>query len=571
MDRKFVSFGVSCCARTGTHKWRSHATLAVMSLAFLVLVGRAFWIQVANSGFYIEQGRARYQRRESLRVPRAKILDRNGNVLAIGEPIYDLWVDPKHFAEATIAQLEVISLALAVPAERLKSYRFASSRFIYLKRLVNVDTAELLLAKGIPGLYGVRGEKRYFPEGALAAQIVGLAGRAGQGVEGVELAANKLLSGTTERRIVVVDRLGRVVEDPEYAGIPESSANVVLSIDRNIQRMAFDALKQGIEHSEAKAGCAIVVDVVSGEILALVNMPTFDPNDGVTKKMTPTRNRALTDAFEPGSTIKPIVVALALEKGVISGDTRFDTAPGTLRFHGKVVHDTSNHGCIDTAEIISKSSNIGMVKISELLSAKEMWRNFREFGLGSLPLSGFPGGTAGVLHSPTRWRPIEQATMAYGYGLSVSIAQLARAYQVLANEGVIMPLSLYHSGSAHLSGRRVVSSATARSVRLMLEKTVEPGGTATMAGVPGYRVGAKTGTVRKSDGNGYRSGQYLSIMAGIAPMSNPRIVVAVMIDTPTKGSFYGGPVAGPIFAGILRGVLPYLGVVPDKTLIAAER
>ncbi|AKM31304.3 hypothetical protein AB870_15975 [Pandoraea faecigallinarum] len=571
MGRKFVSFGVPYRARTDTHRWRSHAMLVVMSLAFAALVGRAFWIQVANSDFYIAQGRARYQRRESLRVPRAKIVDRNGNILAIGEPIYDLWVDPNRFAGASTAQLEIVSSALDVPVERLKRYRLASSRFIYLKRLVDVDTAELLLAKEIPGLYGVRGEKRYFPEGALAAQIIGLAGRAGQGVEGIELAANKWLKGSVERRVVVVDRLGRVVEDPEYAGIPEPSANVVLSIDRNIQRMAFDALKQGIERSEAKAGCAIVVDVVSGEILALVNMPTFDPNDGAGKQMTPTRNRALTDAFEPGSTIKPIVVALALEKGVISERTRFDTAPGTLRFHGKVVHDTSNHGCIDTTEIISKSSNVGMVKISELLSATEMWRNFRAFGLGGLPLSGFPGVTAGVLHPPTRWRPIEKGTMAYGYGLSVSIAQLARAYQVLANDGVIMPLSLYHSEGGHLPGTRVISSATARSVRWMLEKTVEPGGTATMASVPSYRVGAKTGTARKNDGNGYRSGQYLGIMAGIAPMSNPRIVVAVMIDTPTRGTFYGGPVAGPIFARILKGVLPYLGVVPDKALIAVGR
>ncbi|WP_260466822.1 peptidoglycan D,D-transpeptidase FtsI family protein [Pandoraea apista] len=545
--------------------------LAVISLAFIVLAGRAFWIQIANSDFYIAQGRARYQRRESLRVPRARIVDRNGNVLAIGEPIYDLWVDPKRFAETSIAQLQVISSTLGIPIERLKSYRLASNRFIYLKRLVDVDSAELVLAKGIPGLYGVRGEKRYFPEGALAAQVVGLAGRAGQGVEGVELAANKRLGGTVERRVVVVDRLGRVVEDPEYAGIPEPSADVVLSIDRNIQRMAFDALKQGIERSEAKAGCAIVVDAASGEILAMVNMPTFDPNDDASKKMMPTRNRALTDAFEPGSTIKPIVVALALEKGVISERTTFDTAPGTLRFHGRVVHDTSNHGCINTAEIISKSSNIGMVKISELLSAEQMWRNFRAFGLGGLPLSGFPGITAGVLRPPARWHPIEQGTMAYGYGLSVSIAQLARAYQVLANGGVIMPLSLYHSSVPHLPGPRVVTAATATSVLLMLEKTVEPGGTATMAGVPGYRVGAKTGTARKSDGNGYRSGQYLGIMAGIAPMSNPRIVVAVMIDTPTKGSFYGGPVAGPIFARILKGVLRYLGIVPDKALIAARR
>lgn len=564
MTKKYVSYGNSYRGGSGLAEWRSRALLVLISFAFLALLVRGFWVQVLNSKFYIERGQARYERLALTHIRRAKILDRNGSVLAISEPVYDLWVDPKQFSGASQDQVKRLAKSLSLSATQVGGYRESSGRFVYVKRLVDMRTALPLLASGIPGLHGQLDEKRYFPEGELAAQVVGLAGREGRGVEGIELAANKRLGGVVEKRVVVVDRLGRVIDDPDYRDTPSMSENLSLSIDRNIQRLAFDALKRGMVRTAAKSGCAIVLDSATGEILALVNAPTFDPNDRNSSRDLPARNRALTDAFEPGSTIKPVVVALALDRGFIRENTLFDTAPGVLRFHGAMIHDTSNHGVISTTDVIAKSSNIGMVKISELLSSSDMWQNFRSFGLGAPPLEGFPGVTSGVLHAPGHWHALEQGTMAYGYGLSVSLVQLAGAYQILANNGVRVPLSLYRDSVQKAPELRVISEVTAKSIQKMLEATVMPGGTATMARLADYRVGAKTGTARKSDGEGYASGRYMGMMVGMAPMSAPRIVVAVVIDTPTKGSIYGGPVAGPIFGEILGATLSYLKVLPDR-------
>lgn len=570
MRRDHISFSQSYAISQPLPEWRSRVVVAFISLAFFALVARGFWVQVWNSRFYIQRGEARYGRLLSARAPRAQIVDRNGNVLAIGEPADDLWVDPRFFVNANEGQVHVIASVLSLSYEEVEAYRRSNRRFVYLKRLVAHSTAAPLLAQDIPGLYGVRGERRFFPEGELAAQVVGLAGRGGDGVEGVELAANSQLKGRGETREVVVDRLGRVIEDPEYKGVLLPAERLELSIDRNIQRMAFDALKRGVARSEAQAGCAIVLDTATGEILALVNVPTFDPNVPSSGGVLPIRNRALTDAFEPGSTIKPLVVAMAMERGVIRPQTMFDTSPGVLHFHGAEIHDTSNHGTISTVDVIAKSSNIGMVKISEMLASRDMWGGFRQFGVGAMPLTGFPGVTSGMLHAPSHWRPLEQATMAYGYGLSVSLAQLAGAYQALANDGVKVPLTLYRRQKPAVDTVRVVSRRVATQVRDMLEAAVASGGTATMGALPNYRAGAKTGTARKSDGGGYAARKYIGVFAGIAPMSLPRIVVAVMIDTPTKGSFYGGPVAGPVFAEIAQNSLSYLGVRPDRVRSAAK-
>lgn len=544
------------------YRWRSRAVVFLFFLGFVALIGRALWIQGLNSSFYISHGRSRTERRTLLVAPRARIVDRNGNVLAISEPVYDLWVDPKFFVNASLDQIRFLAIALSVSQARISQYQHEQSRFIYLKRTVATEQALELLAEHIPGVYGLKNEKRYFPEGKLAAQVVGIAGRAGNGEEGVELAANGRLRSKSETRTVTVDRLGNVVADPEYRGLPVPPSDVVLSIDRNVQRMAFDALSTGVEKSKAKAGCAAVIDTNTGEILALVNLPTFDPNAPSADGLSPLRNRALTDAFEPGSTIKPIVVALALDKGIIGTNTRFDTSPGVLHFHGSTIHDTSNHRVITTSEIIAKSSNIGMAKISERIPNELMWNNFRDFGVGTPPLRGFPGVTAGVLRPPNQWHPIEKATMAYGYGLSVSLIQLAGAYQVLANDGIKLPLSIYHRKFV-TQGVRIIASKTAKSVQRMLESAVEPGGTAAIARLSDFRVGAKTGTARKFNGEGYASGQYFALMVGIAPMSAPQIVVAIMIDTPRRGSFYGAAVAGPIFSEITSGVLGYLKTIPD--------
>ncbi|WP_186106078.1 peptidoglycan D,D-transpeptidase FtsI family protein [Burkholderia gladioli] len=568
MSREHFSFHRSPGVPAGLPAWRSRLVVLLLTLGFLALVARAAWVQVAHREFFVEQGRRRYERTFSAVALRSKILDRRGNVLAISEPVDDLWLDPQDFARATPGQVGELAAALHLSPASVDAFRRRGGRFAPLRRAVPLDVARPLLASAIPGLHAIAAQKRYFPEGDALVQVIGITGRDGAGLEGVELAGNAALRGQAASRTLIVDRLGRAVTEPRDSDLPEPQPDLVLSIDRQIQRLTQEALARGVERTAAAAGCAIAVDVASGEILALANVPSFDPNDPGALAGGPPRNRALTDTFEPGSTIKPLTVSLALADGLITPGTRFDTSPGVLEFHGARIRDTSDHGVIDTGQVIAKSSNIGMVKISQLLSAQAMWDNFRRFGLGGVPLEGFPGVVSGTLRNPHRWGPVEQATMSYGYGLSVSLAQLARAYVILANDGHATRLSLLHEMPDLRDARpgaAVIPAAVAARVRAMLEETVAPGGTATMARLPDYRVGAKTGTARKSDGrHGYAAGQYRAVFVGMAPMSRPRVVVAVMIDTPRKVSYYGGPVAGPVFAAITEGALHVLGVPPDR-------
>ncbi|VVE26373.1 peptidoglycan D,D-transpeptidase FtsI family protein [Pandoraea anhela] len=584
MPRKLISFNTHVSHRRDLPEWRSKCVVFCITMAFLVLIARALWVQVINRQFYEAQGERRYERVVTFTPQRARILDRRGNVLAISEPVDDLWADPAHFRQATRDQIQEIAAALDLPFAAVAALAQAPNRFRYLKPTVQIPVADALLAQGIPGVHATRTERRFFPEGAATAQIVGITGRDGDGREGLELSLNRQLNGQSGQRKVIVDRLGRVIDKPTQTKRAEISPDLVLTIDRQIQRIAFDALAKGVARTGAEAGAAIVVDPRSGDILALANVPAYDPNVGASAERVPVRNRALTDAFEPGSTIKPLTVALALSRKLIRPDTVFHTSPGVIRFHGSEIRDTSNHGDLTTAQIISKSSNIGMVQISSMLDARAMYENFARFGLGQAPVKGFPGTVAGTLRPPGKWGPVEQATMSYGYGLSVSLAQLADAYAVLANKGVRVPLRLVDRGADSTTAsasnaqpnlamnpamdpaasQRVVPESVANSVLDMLEQTVAPGGTATMARLPDYRVGAKTGTARKSVGRGYERGKYRGVFVGVAPMSAPCLVVAVMIDTPTKVSYYGGPVAGPVFAEIAEQTLHVLGVRPDK-------
>lgn len=543
--------------------WRARVVLVLIAAGFGALAVRAFWVQVVSQEFYVYQGRLRYERTVEAAPPRARVLDRNGNILAISEPVADLWVVPQEFVAATPQQRQRVAQALGIPLTEVVARAGSDRRFQYLKRHAPLGVAHALRAENIPGLNFTETSRRSFPAGSDIANVIGLTGIDGQGLEGIELANERQLRGSVGRRRVIVDRLGRVVEQLITFSTPQSGQDIALSIDMRIQRVAMQALNAAMERSAASAASAIVVDTRTGEILAMANLPSTDPENPASMRAAGMRNRAVTDTFEPGSTIKPLTVALALELGRVGLDTRFDTAPGALEIHGARIRDSRNFGTLDLSQVVAKSSNIGMVRIAQRLSPEEMWENFRRFGLGEKPLQDYPGVAPGRLRPAQRWKPIEQATMAYGYGLSVSLAQLAEAYAAFGNDGLRPPLTLY--ADAELAPAvRIMSPGVARAVLLMLEASAMPGGTARVAMMDSYRVGAKTGTARKHDGRGYAAGKYRATFAGLAPVSNPKLVVAVMIDEPARGSYYGGPAAGPVFAEIMRGALRILAIPPDR-------
>lgn len=542
--------------------WRSKCLLALLGLAGCALVVRALWVQGVDSNFYVQQGQRRYERSIPSAYPRARVLDRNGVVLAISESVQDMWIVPQEFAAASAQDRADLARDLALAPEEVQAKAASDKRFLYLKRAVPTPLALTLRKRAIPGLNFTETTRRSFPEGADIAPLLGIISQDGQGQEGIELARDAQLQGRAGRRNVIIDRLGREVDAARPGTPAQAGQDVRLSIDMRLQRSAMIALAASIEKFGAAAGCAIVVDTRSGEILALANLPSFDPNAPGGYARDGMRNRALVDTFEPGSTLKPLTVAAALTAGRITATTRIDTSPGVIEVYGNRIRDTSNHGELDIRGVVAKSSNIGMVRIAQTLSAQQMWDNFRLFGLGDRPIADYPGVTPGSLRPAARWKPIEQATMAYGYGLAVSLAQLAEAYTAFGNDGLRVPLSLY-AAAQPAPPVRVATPEIAWEVLGMLEAAVEPGGTARVARMERYRVGAKTGTARKQVGRGYAPGKYRAVFVGLAPLSHPRLVVAVMIDEPSRGSYYGGPVAGPVFAQIMRDSLRILGVPPD--------
>lgn len=567
MPHPSISFHRHAATKPALPKWRSHVVLLLLCIGFASLCVRAFWVQCIRSDFYIRQGRKRYEHAIERAPGRGRVLDRNGAVLAISEPVQDVWIEPADFSRASAAERASIASLLGLAARELADKAASRKQFLYLKRGVAIEPAARVAALGAPGVHLSAAARRYYPGGSDFAQLVGFTGLDGHGLEGVERAEDRTLAGAASRADVIVDRLGRAVENVSAPSPGRPGDDVVLSIDRRIQHVAMVAVQRSITRFAAAAGCAIVLDARTGEILALANAPTFDPNRQSGAYDARFRNRALSDVFEPGSTIKPVTVALALQQGIVTPDTRFDTSPGVLKLYGSVIHDTSNHGDIPVTQVIAKSSNIGMVKIAGRLAAKDMWQAFRDFGIGERPLANFPAIARGTLRPAARWKPIEQATMAYGYGLSVSLSQLADAYTVFARDGRRRPLSLVRATSPR-AGLDVVSPRTAAQIRDMLEAAVAPGGTAGIARLPDYRVGAKTGTARKQSGAGYARGKYHAVFVGMAPMSDPRLIVAVMIDEPSKGSYYGGPVAGPVFGEIMENALHLLGVPPDRPAAA---
>jgi cell division protein FtsI (penicillin-binding protein 3) len=558
-------------------------------VAFGGLAARAFWVQVVNQNFYAGQGQKRYQRVIELDATRGRIVDRNGSMLAVSLATYEVWATPRLLDETCFLPLARL---LKVPLVELRSRVAGDKTFVLLKRQVDADTASAIDKLQLAGITQIADSKRFYPEGESAAHVVGFTDIEDKGQEGVELAANLQLSGAAGQREVIRDRLGRVVSDTRPLVPAHNGATIRLTIDRRIQQLAYAQLKAAIAKHSAEAGSVVVLDARNGEILALANYPSFDPNDRTRLSGRQLRNRAVVDTFEPGSTIKPLVVALSMDKGMVGPQSLIDTTPGWYRIGPAVIHDTSNHGVMTVAEAVQKSSNIALAKLALNLPAETIWNKYQEYGLGRRPELTFPGAAAGKVRPHRRWRPIEQATMAYGYGLSASLLQLAQMYTAYAGDGTLHPVRLLladtverqpggqmseqqdgdalapaaDNGDSPLTAgfsHAVTTPATARAIREMLEMATGPGGTGRAAAVDGYRVGGKTGTARKQIGVSYAKNRYRALFVGMAPMSDPRLIVAVMIDDPAGKAFYGGTVAGPVFGAVTGGALQLLGVPPD--------
>ncbi len=562
---KSVSYGASPLLTSPTPVWRSKFVVAVIALGFAVLAGRAAYVQVFNNDFFQKQGEVRFARTLELPASRGRIMDRNGLVLAYNVPAPSLWAIPED-VQATPAQLAELSRLLEIPLPDLRQRLFNEDRtFVWVKRQVDQAVARRVAELGIKGLYQRSGYKRMYPDGEAAAHVVGFANVENLGQEGVELAFDKQLAGQAGSRRVIKDRFGRVVEDVGEQIPPVDGRDLQLSIDSKVQFFAYQKLRDAVLEHKAKAGSVVVLDAQSGEVLALANYPSYIPDKRVHLSGEQLRNRALTDTFEPGSTVKAFAVAAALEKGLVRPETTIETSPGRMMLSGVTISDTQPHGLLTVSQVIQKSSNVGTVKMAMQMQPREMWEFYARAGFGQKPQIPFPGAVSGKLRPYKTWKPIEQATMSYGYGLSVSLFQLAHAYTVFARDGELAPVSLLKTNEPS-AGIRVFSQSNATAMRHMLQLAAQSGGTAPKAQTIGYSVGGKTGTARKQEGKGYSVQKYRGFFVGLAPVERPRIVVAVMIDEPSAGRYYGGDVAAPVFAETVQQTLRMMGLPPDLTV-----
>jgi cell division protein FtsI (penicillin-binding protein 3) len=560
-----INYSASPLLASRTPVWRSKFIVAVLALAFAALAGRAAYVQVVGNDFFQRQGEVRFARTLELPANRGRVLDRNGLILASSVVAQSIWAIPEDVDKAD-PNLKALAQLLEMPLADLKK-RLANEdkTFVWVKRQVDEPIAKEIAALGIKGIYQRREYKRQYPEGEALAHVVGFTNVEDKGQEGVELAFNKQLSGHAGSRRVIKDRLGRVVEDVRDVIPPVDGPDLQLSIDSKVQYFAYQKLLEAVEKNKARAGSVVVLDAISGEVLALANYPSYNPNKRRNLTGEQLRNRALTDSFEPGSTMKPFIVSLALEKGMVTPTTQIQTAPGRITIGGSTISDSHPHGVLTVNEVIQKSSNVGTVKMAMQMQPREMWETFAQAGFGQKPQLNFPGAVTGRLRPYKSWRPIEQATMSYGYGLSASLFQLAQAYTIFAHDGELMPISLVKN-AAPATGVRVFSSKNTAAVRKMLEMAAGPGGTAPLAQTMGYSVGGKTGTAHKIEGKGYSANKYRSWFVGIAPIESPRIVVAVMVDEPSNGQYFGGLVAAPVFSETVQQTLRILGVQPDMTV-----
>ena len=542
--------------------WRARLLLLLVFCGFMVLAARAFYLQGLHNDFLQQKGETRYARVVEISAHRGMVTDRNGEPLAVSTPVESVWASPADASLSTEQRFKLARLLGMDPAELRRRLADSEREFVYLKRQLPPEQAAKVVQLNLPGVFLQREYRRYYPAAEVTAHVVGFTGVDDNGQEGIELAYQEWLAGKRGSRRVIKDRLGRIVEDVESIRAPQQGRDLALSIDQRIQYLAFRELKSAIAEHAAKAGSIVVLDATSGEVLALANWPTYNPNNRDTLKMARSRNRAVVDLFEPGSTLKPFTAAAALETGLVGPGSVIDTEHGRFSIGRRTIRDVHPEGFLTVSQVIQKSSNVGSAKIALAMAPQKLWAIFSAVGFGTQTRVGFPGEASGRLRAYQSWKPIEHATMSYGHGVSVSLLQLARAYSVFATDGELKQLTLIRRDQP-AEGKRVVSRRTAQAVRRMLETVTQPGGTATRAQVAGYRVAGKTGTAHKLDGATYAADRYVSSFVGIAPATNPRLVIAVMIDEPGGKHYYGGEVAAPAFSNVMAGALRLLGIMPD--------
>jgi cell division protein FtsI (penicillin-binding protein 3) len=551
-----------------TPVWRSKFIVAAIALGFAALAARAAYIQVYANDFFLRQGEVRFARTLELPANRGRILDRNGVILASSVPAPSIWAIPEDI-ERDPAQLRKLAALLEMPVAELgRRLENEDKTFVWLKRQVEESVAQQIMALQLKGVYQRKEYKRQYPEGEAAAHVVGFTNVEDIGQEGIELAFNKELSGRNGSRHVLKDRLGRVVEDVGEQIAPVDGPDLQLSVDSKVQFFAYQKLRDAVLLNKARAGSVVVLDVITGEVLALANYPSYAPGKRQNLSGEQLRNRALTDTFEPGSVMKPFTIGLGLETGRVTPQTLIDTGNGKLTITGSTISDSHPNGVLTVEGVIQKSSNIGTTKIAMQMQPREMWEMFSSAGFGQKPHISFPGAVSGKLRPYKTWRPIEQATMSYGYGLSASLFQMARSYTVFTNDGLIIPVTMQKSAEPAL-GVPVLSARTAGQVRKMLQMAAGPGGTGQRAQTIGYSVGGKSGTAYKQIGKGYGSAgnrKYRGWFVGLAPVEKPRVIVAVMIDEPSAGQYYGGAVAAPVFSEVVQQTLRMMGVAPDMAV-----
>jgi len=560
-----VLYSSSPLLASKTPVWRSKFIVAGVALAFAGLAGRAAYIQIFGNEFFQRQGEVRFARTLELPANRGRILDRNGLILASSVPAPSIWAIPED-VEASKAQLAELARLLEMPlADLNKKLGEEDKTFVWIKRQVDEPVAQKIHALGIKGIYQRKEYKRQYPEGETVAHVVGFTNVEDRGQEGIELTFNKDLAGKAGSRRVIKDRLGRVVEDVGEQVHPVEGKDIQLSIDSKVQFFAYQKLRDAVIARKAKAGSVVVLDSTTGEVLALANYPSYVPDKRKNLTGEQLRNRALTDTFEPGSTMKPITVAMALEAGRIKPQTIIETGPGRYNIGGFTISDTHNYGTLTVEGVIQKSSNVGALKIAQKMSPQEMWETYMALGYGQKPQIQFPGAVTGRVRPWKTWRPVEQATMAYGYGLSASLFQMAHSYTAFAHDGQIIPATMLKSSEPAV-GVQVFSAENAHAVRRMLQMAAAPGGTGQLAQTVGYSVGGKSGTAHKQVGKGYATNKYRAWFTGMAPIEAPRIIVGVMIDEPSDGNYFGGVAAAPVFSEVVQQTLRMMGVQPDMSV-----
>lgn len=552
--------------------WRFLLVVLFLVALFSVLVVRMLTLQVFDVNdkgvsFLQGQGDARTVRKETIPAHRGMITDRNGQPLAVSTPVVSIWVNPQHLSvdEEKLAKLaRHLDLSSFKLKEKLSRYK--TRQFVYLKRHLSPLQAEEILSLRIKGVYGQEEYRRYYPAGEVAAHLVGFTSIDDKGLEGVEYTYDEWLQGHAGSKEVVKDLFQRTIKELKQIKDPEPGKDIALSIDLRLQYLAYRSLKSAVKKHRADAGSAVVLDVETGEVLAIVNQPAFNPNDRSEMSISSVRNRAVTDMFEPGSTVKPLTIVAALESGKYKPHTKINTSPGYIKVGKKTLLDPVNYGVIDVTKVITKSSQVGTTKIALSLEQDALREAFYKMGLGQYVGTGFPGESTGHLPNRTKWRPIERATFAFGHGLSVTALQLARAYGVLANKGVKLPVSLTRVDEP-VEGEGIITEKVASDVVDMLKTVVGSKGTAKKAVTDAYSVAGKTGTSHKVGKDGYESSKYMSIFAGMAPADSPRIVTVVVVDDPKGKEYYGGEVAAPVFSEIVSGSLRMLNVAPDKLML----